>query len=232
MYPVHMVWVMSSVGDRCKQVREKLQRSQQALANDVTRLGYPIGQSAIGNLESGHTQNPKFIVELAKALGVSTDWLRTGKEKSALVATTIAPVAFPDVGSMARDVPVLGTASGGSGQVHMQGGAIDYVRRPPPLAGRADVFALYIEEVSMVPAFSPGDLVFVEKRKPRVGDHAIIEYREDANDDPRCIIKKLAAVTATTVRLEQYNPSKILEIKLQHVIRMQRVMTMADLFGV
>ena len=223
---------MSSVGDRCKQAREKLKKSQQTLANDVTRLGYLIGQSAIGNLESGHTQNPKFIVELASALGVSADWLRTGKGQSEQSAAAVAPVMLPDVVSMARDIPVLGTASGGNGQIMMQGGAIDYVRRPPPLAGRADVFALYIEEVSMVPAFSPGDLVFVEKRKPRVGDHAIIEYQDNAHDDPRVIIKKLAAVTANTVRLEQYNPAKILELKAASIIRMQRVMTMADLFGV
>ena len=116
--------------------------------------------------------------------------------------------------------------------VTMKGEAIDYVRRPPAIVGRADVFALFIEDVSMVPAFAPGDLVFVERRRPRIGDHCIVEYQEDAKSELRVIIKRLAAVTAKGVRLEQYNPAKTLEVRSEFVVRMQRVMTMAVLFVV
>jgi len=225
-----------SVGERCRSARTKAKMSQAALAKAVTRLGFQIGQSAIGNLESGKTQNPLFLHELAQALNVSTEWLRYGTnlalEKVTQPAPKVASVAVPTIESMSRDVPVLGTASGGNGMVLMKGDAIDYVRRPPSLAGRSDVFALYIEDVSMVPAFNPGDLVFVERRRPRVGDHCIIEYQNDAKDELRVIIKKLAGLTSSAYRFEQYNPHKILEIKTEAIVRMQRVMTMADLFGV
>lgn len=225
-----------SVGERCKTARKQLNLSQQDLADAVSRLGFKIGQSAIGNLESGKTKNPLFLHELAQALNVSTEWLRygtdVGKSQKKDALSKFAPVVIPTIESMSRDIPVLGTASGGNGQVLMRGEAIDYVRRPPSLAGRTDVFALFIEDVSMVPAFNPGDLVFVERRRPRVGDHCIIEYQTDAKEELRCIIKKLAGLTSSSFKFEQYNPSKILEIKTQLITRMQRVMTMADLFGV
>lgn len=223
-----------SVGERCKTARKELKMSQQELADAVSRLGFKIGQSAIGNLESGKTKTPLFLHELAQALNVSTEWLRygtgDGKSQKVAVQSKVASIVVPTIESMARDIPVLGTASGGNGQVLMRGDAIDYVRRPPSLAGRTDVFALYIEDVSMVPAFNLGDLVFVERRRPRVGDHCIVEYQSDAKNELRCIIKKLAGVTPTSFKFEQYNPHKILEIKTQAITKMQRVMTMSDLF--
>lgn len=233
-----------TVGERCRSAREKAKLSQQGLADAVTRLGFKIGQSAIGNLEAGKTKDPRFVHELAQALGVTAEWLRYGRSageegsdgkprrQSSPSQVVVADVVLPSLHSMPKDVPVYGTASGGSGIVQLKGEAIDYVRRPPSLAGRTDVFALYIEDVSMVPAFAPGDLVFVEKRRPRVGDHAIIEYQDGPAGELRCLIKKFAGVTATTVRLEQYNPAKMIEVKAASVVRMQRVMTMADLFGV
>lgn len=133
---------------------------------------------------------------------------------------------------MPKDLPVLGTVSGGSGGVLMANEAIDYARRHPALNGRTDVFGLYVEDVSVSPAFNPGDLVLVEGKPPRGGDHVVVEYKEGPHDEPKAILKKLKAVTPTIVRLEQYNPPKVIEIKRVHIIRMRRVLTMMDLFGV
>lgn len=225
-----------SIAERCKEARKKLGISQYELADAVSRLGFKVGQSTIGNLEAGKVQSPRFLPELALALNVTTEWLRRGdapkvaQEKVTQSALKIVPVTVPTIESMPRDVPVLGTATGGNGLVMMRGEALDYVRRPPSLIGRTDVFALFVEDVSMSPAFNPGDLVFVEKRRPRVGDHAIIEYQEGPREEVRVIIKRLAAVTGTVLKLEQYNPQKVIEVKSASVLRMQRVMTMADLF--
>lgn len=210
--------------------------SQYELADAISHLGFKIGQSAIGNLESGKTQTPRFLHELSLALNVSTEWLRYGtntkvaQEGAHKPEVRAAAVSIPTIDSMPRDLPVLGTVSGGNGQVQMRGEAIDFVRRPPSLTGRADIFGLYVEDVSMVPAFHPGDLVIVERRRPRIGDHCIVEFQDDAKSEQRAIIKKLAAQTGTTIRLEQYNPPKVIEIKSHAVIRIQRVMTVADLF--
>lgn len=225
-----------SIGERCKQAREKLGMSQEKLASIIKKGGFKIAQSTINNLEAGDVKRPRYVPELAKALGVSTEWLLYGTEPKVAQETVtpsalrVAPISVPTLDSMPRDVPVLGTATGGNGQVVMRGEAIDYVRRPPSLNGRTDIFALYVEDVSMQPAFNPGDLVLVEKRRPRVGDHAIIEFQDGPRDEVRVIIKRLSAVTGTVLKLEQYNPAKVIEVKMQNVITMQRVMTLADLF--
>ncbi len=133
---------------------------------------------------------------------------------------------------MPKDLPVLGTVSGGSGGVIMANEAIDYARRHPALTGRADVFGLYVEGVSVSPAFNPGDLVLVEGKPPRVGDHVVVEYRDEPHGEIKVILKKLKASTPTIIKLEQYNPPLTIDIKRIHVIRMRRTLTMMDLFGV
>lgn len=63
---------------RIKAVREEAGLSQQDLA-DLSG----VGQSTIGMIESGDRKNPRNLLEIAKALKVSPEWLKTGKgEKS------------------------------------------------------------------------------------------------------------------------------------------------------
>lgn len=135
---------------------------------------------------------------------------------------------------MEKTVPVYGTVSGGSGGFHMNGDPIDWVRRPPRLADRKDIFALYVEDVSMVPAHRPGSLIFVERaRPPQAGDDVVIELRPlTPSDEPKAILKCLVAVTPTLIKVVQHNPAKPLEFPRKQVVHMYRVMTMMDLLGV
>lgn len=142
-----------------------------------------------------------------------------------------ANVTAPLRSEMPRDVPVLGTVSGGRGGLQMNGDAVDWVRRPPRLIGRADVFGVYVEDLSMVPAFKPGALVIVEKaRPPAPGDDVVIEIMEGG--EQRALIKNLVLANHKMVRLQQYNPPKEIEIDRSQVVRMFRVMPLADLLGV
>lgn len=147
------------------------------------------------------------------------------------VVTGLKPPASAD---MPRDVPVLGTVSGGPGGFQMANGdATDWVRRPPRVEGRADVFALFVEDVSMSPAFKPGALIFVERnRPPQIGDDVVVElHPQSQGDEPRAILKELVAITPTLLRLRQHKPEKTLEIPRSRVIRISRVMTNLDLYG-
>lgn len=112
------------------------------------------------------------------------------------------------------------------------GGAMDWVRRPPRLAGRTDVFGLYVEDTSMSPRYEPGALIIVEKaRPPAVGDDVIFELApESPRDERRALIKRLVAQTPTLVKVEQFNPPKVLEFPRKRVLNMLRVMTLSDLF--
>lgn len=77
--------MVDGLGDRVKVEREAKTRpdgkkwAQADLAAEVTRLGFPITQPGIGNIESGKTKKPMCISELARALAVEVSWLRTGR---------------------------------------------------------------------------------------------------------------------------------------------------------
>lgn len=145
-----------------------------------------------------------------------------------------ANITAPLLSDMVRDVPILGTVSGGGGALQMNGEAIDWALRPPRLKGRSDVFGLYVEDQSMIPAFRPGSLVLVERaRPPAPGDDVVIDLQpERAGDDHRALIKHLVAITSTTIRLLQHNPPKEIEFPRKQVAHLYRVMTITDLLGV
>ena len=151
--------------------------------------------------------------------------------RSLLVDANIVP---PVRSEMSRDIPILGTVSGGGGGLQMNGDPIDWARRPPRLKGRTDVFGLYVEDLSMIPAFRPGALILVERaRPPAPGDDVVIQVRgEKPSDDDRALIKHLVGLSSTTVKLLQHNPAKELEFPRKQVVYLYRVMTMTDLLGV
>lgn len=65
---------MSSIGERLRTARKRLDWSQ-------TRLSAESGvrQQTIGSLESGNNQRTGFMVDLAKALKVRPEWLHDGE---------------------------------------------------------------------------------------------------------------------------------------------------------
>lgn len=147
-----------------------------------------------------------------------------------------ANVTAPLRSEMDRDIPIRGTVSGGPGGLPQManGEAIDWARRPPRLRGRTDVFGLWVEDISMIPAFRPGCLILVEaSRPPSPGDDVVIEIApESPRDEQRALIKRLVSLTAKTLTVEQFNPPKQLEFDRKRVIHLYRVMPLADLLGV
>lgn len=139
---------------------------------------------------------------------------------------------------MPKDVPVYGTVVGGDGNhlvdFELNGAVVDYVRRPPRLAARADVFAAYVQGDSMVHWREPGQLVYVESAKPpRVMDYVLVELKPPVGESTRpAMIKRLLAVTPTKLRLRQYNPARDFDIDRRSVLRLYRVLDWDELLGV
>lgn len=138
---------------------------------------------------------------------------------------------------MPKDVPVYGTSMGGDGiggDFELNGTIVDWVRRPPRLIGRTDVFAIYVQGSSMSPWREPGELAYIEKtRPPRSGDYVVVEFQADAHNVRPALVKKLTALTPTKIKLLQYNPPK--EIELDRVKRrhqLYRVIDWTELMGV
>src|SRR4029453_13101108 len=71
--------VMSTLGERVKVERKAKGWSQAELARRVTRAGYSITQGGIAQIERRGDTEPKSIVQLAQALGLSVTWLQANR---------------------------------------------------------------------------------------------------------------------------------------------------------
>lgn len=70
---------LKSLGQRVAWARERLELSQEELARKAG-----VSQSTIGNIEAGIRARPRQLLELAKALNVTQEWLLTGTDTDAL----------------------------------------------------------------------------------------------------------------------------------------------------
>ncbi len=75
-----------TIGDRIKQARKEIGMTQVELAKHAK-----VNQSTIGDLERGHTSKTPSVVQIAKALKVSAEWLSTGKGSRELSNVAPAP---------------------------------------------------------------------------------------------------------------------------------------------
>src|SRR3546814_6153448 len=91
-----------------------------------------------------------------------------------------------------RDVPIHGTAMGGSLEVRLNDelsqieetmvveGVVGYARRPPSIDSNRKSYAIYITGESMEPRYRAGDLVYVDPLSaPSIGTDVIVQLVED-----------------------------------------------------
>ncbi|MCB9993092.1 MAG: S24 family peptidase [Hyphomicrobiaceae bacterium] len=135
-----------------------------------------------------------------------------------------------------KDVPVLGTAAGaatGHGAFQITTDVIDYVLRPAGLATAKDIYALYVEGSSMEPRFFPGDLIYVSPHKPvRIGDVVVIQEPDTNNGEPQAFIKLLERRTAERIITRQYNPDATIEFRARDGVKIHKVLTNNELYGI
>lgn len=173
---------------------------------------------------------------LATALETTEAWLLRGEEASPPRSEVRpAEVTLPPTNSMPNDVPVLGTAAGSHarGAFQISTDPVDWVRRPPALTGAKNAYALYVEGTSMVPEHNPGDLRFVHPdRPPRPGDSVVVQILVNPTDGQEATIGHLLRRTPTHLVIGKLNPAATVELKLNTVIAVHKVMTLNELFGV
>lgn len=133
-----------------------------------------------------------------------------------------------------RDVPVMGTVVGGpSGDFRFNGEIIDYAPRPPGIAKRKDVFAMYVRGDSMAPAHEDGTRVWVDKhRPPGPRDYVVIELHSSNEEPGESFIKRLVRATSKTITVEQYQPPDTFEFDTKDVANLYRVIPWEELLGV
>jgi transcriptional regulator with XRE-family HTH domain len=235
---------MQKFGDLLRDARERKDLTQQQVAD---ALG--VTRSAVNQWESGETR-PKGqrLADLARILSLDGDAVlgisnvrnqtdpRASQDMQARTVKRIDPaISVPQAHGMPRDLPVRGKVSGGPGGFRMGNGDVvtDWVRRPPRITGRPDVFALYVGDGTMSPRHESGALIIVETaRPPSVGDDVVIELKpKHARDEPQAMLRRLVAPITDTIQLRQFSPPADISFPLDRVAFVLRVMTMGDLFG-
>jgi len=151
----------------------------------------------------------------------------------------ILPPKYVD---LPRDVPVYSTALGTFAEDDVveqtlmeMAEPLDYLLRPPGVANRQGLYGVYIRGESQAPRFHPGEIAFVDpKRPPVIGDDVVVYLRKQDGDDERVaavLIKVLVRETATRIDLKQYNPPVEFSIDKKQVGAIHRVLNNADLYA-
>ena len=225
-------------------IRERLQVL--GLSEEAASRAAGLDKTYLRKLFDRPDSSPRLdsLEKMAGVLGVTGEWLLHGRGEPPAPAATDKPaakelrpvdLALPPATAMPLDLPVMGTAAGSHarGAFQFEGGVIDYVRRPPALAGSKSAYALYIEGTSMEPEHRQGDLRFVHPdRPPRIGDSVVVQSRHNDLDGIEATIGHLVGRTATVVKIGKLNPTATVEIPRVFVVAVHKVLTVNDLFGV
>jgi len=161
----------------------------------------------------------------------------TGAPALAARPTSVPESPVPEIpapASLSRDLPVRGTAVGGEDAgFDFNGEVVDYVRRPPGLAGTQRAFAVFASGDSMSPRYEEGELVFVHPGRPATpGCDVIVELKGRDGEPGHCFLKRLIRRAEEELILRQFNPPKEVRISQRQVRAVYRVMTASELLGV
>jgi len=202
-----------TLADRVKERRRALGLSQPQLARKVGGITY----QAIQQLEAGG--GSRHLVAIARALGVTAEWLQDGVGPAPARAVAARPAG-------SEKVKVLGMAEcGADGWSLWNGEVIDLIDRPAGLAGVPNAYAVYVVGASMEPRYHPGEVVHIHPGRPiEVGAYVLVQRKpRAAGEAPLAVIKRLAKRSGSKVTLEQFNPPKLFDIKAGDIVSIHRV---------
>jgi transcriptional regulator with XRE-family HTH domain len=198
-----------AIGEKIKQARLKVGLNQAELAR---ALG--IKPVNVSQWESGKTRpDVERLPAISKELRVSVEWLLS--ENLNHDTDKFLPQTGPRFAQEGRNFPVLGTAEAGDGSFTVDTGApIDFVNRPLGLANRRDAYGIYVQNVSMQPVYDPGDLVYVDPRRPvAAGRDCIIQLKQaEPGGEMRFMLKRLVKRVGSKWVFKQFNPEKEIEL--------------------
>lgn len=225
---------------------DRIKERLKAVGKSAAAASVEAGQNSgfIGDIFKGKARNPRSdtMAKLAAVLETTPEWLLLGDgaptppvmETSPASNVRLASIKLPTRHQMPNDVPVMGTAAGSlGGAFQFEGGVVDYVARPPALATAKDVYSMFIEGTSMMPAHNPGDLRFINPhRPPHIGDTVVITAKYTEDGPYECFIKTLVRRASNKITVEQLNPPATIEFETRFVVSVHKVLTMNELFGV
>ena len=109
-------------------------------------------------------------------------------------------------------IPVYGHSVGGKdGEFILSGNEVSEVLAPPGLSHVQNAYAVYVVGDSMEPRYFAGETVFVNPRLPISRGAFVVAQISSAQDTvPHAYVKRFVSQDSKRLRLEQYNPKKVL----------------------
>jgi phage repressor protein C with HTH and peptisase S24 domain len=122
-------------------------------------------------------------------------------------------------------IPVYGHALGGKdGEFILSGNQVSEVLAPPSLSHIPDAYAVYAVGESMEPRYFAGETVFVNPRLPiSRGAFVVAQISKGDGEEPYAYVKRFVSQDARRLRLEQYNPKKMMEFPVSAVVTIHRI---------
>jgi SOS-response transcriptional repressor LexA len=127
-------------------------------------------------------------------------------------------------------IPVYGHAVGGKdGEFVLSGNQVSEVLAPPTLLHVRDAYAVYVVGDTMEPRYFAGETVFVNPRLPiSRGSFVVAQISKGEEPEPRAYVKRFLSQDGKRLRLEQYNPKKILEFPASTVVAIHRIVMSSE----
>lgn len=200
--------------------RKAFRYTQQSLADAVG-----LSLRTIQRFEDGDNIPMKSARKLAELFGVSPldiisgDVPNGGVEPPPTVVTPFAREASPVIpGSElvgGKDFPIYAAAQGGpDGAAILSFDALEFTKRPEPLANEPGGFGMYVEGDSMEPAYRQGDIALIDPRRPpRQGDDVLLVASDALTGEQRAMIKQLVSYTYEEWHVRQFNPPEEFALK-------------------
>jgi hypothetical protein len=110
--------------------------------------------------------------------------------------------------SRASLVPIYSAAQGGKGHIIIDTNPIEEARPPDEIIRVRDAYGILIVGDSMVPAYKPGDVAWVNPHKPIERDTDVVLYHVPPHGEAEAIIKALVGFSEQEWRLRQYQPPR------------------------
>lgn len=115
-------------------------------------------------------------------------------------------IVYPDPTRDKTLIPVYSAAQGGQGHVIIDFNPIEEARPPEELVRVRNAYGILIVGDSMVPAYKPGDIAWVNPHKPLERDTDVVLYHVPPNGEAEAIIKTLVSFSDREWKLRQYQP--------------------------
>jgi len=213
---------MTATGDRVRTRRTELGLTQSELGKRAGGISY----QAVQQVEAGG--GSKHIVAIARALGVTAEWLETGTGDITAAlgknrGDSPAVLWQSDPNNLIR---VLGMAEcGADGYSLWNGDVIDHVPRPPNLAGATNAYAVYAPGGSMAPRYMAGELIYIHPGKPVTpGCFVLVQMQpKEEGQAPRAFLKRLVRRSGAKIVLEQFDPPKSFNLAVEEIVSIHRV---------